>query len=497
MEDEKKRESIKTMVGSLFDCMQECEDYIETVKLNNSLPFYHKGRDKHFAEKVRLLLNCRLTRREDFTIQLKNITQGERTCKHKDQWNCTWNGYTKTLTLSFTWVDAKDELWSLKLVANGRFKAGNFLDKVYRLPSMLTRMKLSMEKLNHEYKEVMLLQQQCGGHRYPNSLTYKMFPNLVLEECSPWIEQDIGNGVKQKLMRFTASPVRDIHLSAPTTIVYQYHKQRQDFRKAVELAFHIAYLPGFCRLYHLGSNNLDDLVSASSPSLKMFQLAGEKFQGVPFGDFQSGRWSPSAIRYKDVFLKDDGKTTNGAMEKVVDGIVGVLEWIEANKGEPDKFHHAGIEARVQQCVDDWKKIAADEKENGSDETKHLEGLAKLDFGEFRIMLAVQICCLAKIVVTGHANLNNLVYPVAGLGARNQLSHLKDSNDRWLVVNTIVHEMEMEEYGTNAAEGLLCETSLNRVEGVWDYVFYGMMLFRICKEGKNWLKVFGSSEWEEF
>jgi hypothetical protein len=56
VENEEKRESIKTMVGSLFNCMQECEDYIETVELNNSLPFYHKGRDKHFAEQVR---DCR------------------------------------------------------------------------------------------------------------------------------------------------------------------------------------------------------------------------------------------------------------------------------------------------------------------------------------------------------------------------------------------------------------------------------------------------------
>jgi hypothetical protein len=226
-------------------------------------------------------------------------------------------------------------------------------------------------------------------------------------------------------------------------------------------------------------------------------IGPKKFQGILFGDFQSGWWSPLAIKYKDIFLKEDGKTMNGAMEKVVDGIIGILEWIEANKDNLDEFHHVGIEARLQQCVNDWKKIAADQKENGSNKTKYLLGLAKLDFGELRIMLVVQICCLAKIVVTGHANLNNLVYPVSGLRARNQLSHLKDSSDRWLVVNTIVHEMEMEEYGTNAAEGLLCETSLNPVEGIWDYVFYGIMLFRICKEGKNWLKVFGSSEWEEF
>jgi hypothetical protein len=49
VKDEEKRETIKMMVGDIFDCMQECEDYIEMFELDNSLLFYHKGRDKRFA----------------------------------------------------------------------------------------------------------------------------------------------------------------------------------------------------------------------------------------------------------------------------------------------------------------------------------------------------------------------------------------------------------------------------------------------------------------
>jgi hypothetical protein len=49
VKDKEKRETIKTMVGDIFDCMQECEDYIEMFKLDNLLLFYHKGRGKRFA----------------------------------------------------------------------------------------------------------------------------------------------------------------------------------------------------------------------------------------------------------------------------------------------------------------------------------------------------------------------------------------------------------------------------------------------------------------
>jgi hypothetical protein len=49
VKDKEKRETIKMMVGDIFDCMQECEDYIEMFKLDNLLLFYHKGRGKRFA----------------------------------------------------------------------------------------------------------------------------------------------------------------------------------------------------------------------------------------------------------------------------------------------------------------------------------------------------------------------------------------------------------------------------------------------------------------
>jgi hypothetical protein len=47
------------------------------------------------------------------------------------------------------------------------------------------------------------------------------------------------------------------------------------------------------------------------------------------------------------------------------------------------------------------------------------------------------------------------------------------------------------------EGLLCETLEGHARIIFDYVFHGQMLLIMSKEGKNLLKHFGSSEWEEF
>jgi hypothetical protein len=129
---------VKQMLADAFDRMQMCENEGETMKLKNPLPFNHKGRDELFAKYVQEALGTLLTQREEFTIQVKNLSQWEQVWRHKDGFNCAWNGYTKTLTLCFTWVDALGNIWSLRLVSNSRAKGSNHLNKTYKLPEILT-----------------------------------------------------------------------------------------------------------------------------------------------------------------------------------------------------------------------------------------------------------------------------------------------------------------------------------------------------------------------
>jgi hypothetical protein len=75
--------------------------------------------------------------------------------------------------------------------------------------------------------------------------------------------------------------------------------------------------------------------------------------------------------------------------------------------------------------------------------------------------------------------------------------LKNVGERPEMLNTVKREMDVDEYGTNASEGLLSETLEGRVGNIFNYVFHRQMLFIVSKEGKNLLKQFGSSEWEEF
>jgi hypothetical protein len=185
-------------------------------------------------------------------------------------------------------------------------------------------------------------------------------------------------------------------------------------------------------------NNLDKLTCANEwPSLPYYNHVVRKFGGVAFGDPQVKRMSTMAVEFPDIYLDDNGQISS-AMDIVVNGILKVLKII-GERVSTDEFHHVSTKNLVQGCINDW----------------HQMGLTKLDFVEFWIVIVVQICCLIKVEITGHADLHNLVYPVASLGAAKQLVHV-DHHDRPYFLSIIIYETGLEDFGTNAREGCLCK-----------------------------------------
>jgi len=260
----------------------------------------------------------------------------------------------------------------------------------------------------------------------------------------------------------------------------KHFKEVKDERKVVELAIYAGYLTGFHRYYHVGSKYGQRLKESGHPFLEMYRLMIKEFK-KPFGDCQVGRISCTGVKFEDVFLDEDGEMTNGAMDAMVDCVMEVLDWINKTVASDDEFTHVNIEKKFQECLGQMR-----ERVNGNP-----------DFAEFRLMVAVQICCLAKVVVKGHKNLHNLVYPVAGLGAAEQLKHV-DATERPTVLKLIHKESGMEAYGYNACEGHLCETAEHRVGKMFDFVFIGQSLFCHGLEfGENFVKEYLSDTWQEF
>ena len=355
IEDPKKRESIVGTIAVILDAMQDAHDAIRMQKLNMPRPSNDRWREDRFAVPFRDAIGADRSRYEDLTIQVKCISQHERVITHKDDRNCTKEGYTDTVGFCTTVRDALVELWSMKFIGNSRYRAGIWQDSVFGLNDIMTRIRGQLQAVDQFFQHLALTQSTNGGHSYHDGLTAVTHRNLVLDDSCPWQVENIGTKGKYAFfaprMRLPALPVRDFHLASAATIGFHMQTRLGDERKTVELLTMAAYMSGWSRFYHLSMENLDEIVNSEErPSLVYYNLAMKRF-GKAFGESQPGRvkrMSPSNINYREVYLDDKGNVTS-KMDDVIDGVLDLLKWIDETVGT-DEFHLANIEERFQACL---------------------------------------------------------------------------------------------------------------------------------------------------
>jgi hypothetical protein len=276
-------------------------------------------------------------------------------------------------------------------------------------------------------------------------------------------------------MKFNASPVHDVQLAAPMHVIWLHHQKANDDRHAIKLAACASYICGYHCFTALATSKEEELLQSEHPLIKYYHLAIDQFNGVAFRDPQVGHINPTCDKFVETFIDDRGK----AIKTLVDSIVVLLEWIKGTVGTAN-FNHVNIEKWFKECIKGW----------------HDNGFKTFDIGEFQLMICIQICCYASIIVKGHKDLHNVVYPVASLGAAAQLEHIFPSK-RPYVQEIIMGENGLEDYGLNGVEGSLCKTSESRVGKIFDYVFRYQHQFCIGKDGGNLVKCYNSDKWEHF
>ena len=357
IDDQEKKDAIVGTIAGVLDAMQDSHDQVRVQKLGKPRPCNDPWREDKFAAKFRNAIGAERSRFEDLTIQVKCISQHERTIAHKDNRNCTKLGYTDTCAFCIVLKDANGDLWSIKFVANSRAAAGTWQDDVFELEPILTRIHSQIQLVDQFYQNLAHTQSEKGGHSYHGGLTARTHRNLVLDDSCPWKEENIGNDGEfayfARRMLVPALFVRDFHLSSACTVGFHMQRRLKDERKTIELLTMAAYMGGWSRFYYLCTEKFEDIVqSKERPSKVYYDLAQKRF-GKAFGDNTPGRVtriSPSNIDYPKVYLDEDGNVTK-KMDDVIDGVLGVLKWIDETVGTDD-FNHANIQETIKACCAD-------------------------------------------------------------------------------------------------------------------------------------------------
>jgi hypothetical protein len=117
-----------------------------------------------------------------------------------------------------------------------------------------------------------------------------------------------------------------------------------------------------------------------------------------------------------------------------------------------------------------------------------------ELGEFRLMLILQLCALSSLVLRPSPKLQNLLYPIPGKGSANHLIDVKvDPTHHQDAVHRLLHNFDLDGFGTNAGESILCETLPGR--NVFDVFFPGQSLFLLNADGKTMTKKYASMTWK--
>jgi hypothetical protein len=274
-------------------------------------------------------------------------------------------------------------------------------------------------------------------------------------------------------MTMPANVTRDPYLYGASTILHLLKERKAPIRRLVQVAVIAALQSDYHKFYWTGMEILEDYDEDAEVGVgeRLFRKFKDTFGNIT-GGVGARRMQTSGIDFEKVYLNEDG-SFNGTMDFVVDVVLDLFHWINSNVGK-DTFTPSNIENEVRAAH------------------TRLEG-KKTDLGEFRILVICHACFLAGVGIKPHASLRDFLYPVAGLGASQQL-HSVDPEKRDEVLKRVIFQFDLHEFGRNGAENCLCEGATWRAGKMKDYLYRGCIRFRIASSGTLLMCTYGSTEW---
>lgn len=174
-------EQVKLSIATVYDCMMEASNTIQDVI--GAAPMYaYKPRDDVYGSTLRNVLGATQMANEWCTLQVKCVSRGDRTDRHKDVKKCRWAGYNKTGALCFMLVDAFGTLWSLKFLSNSQHVIGSYFDELLGVETLCLRINKHLNEVNLAYTEFL----QGKNAITPHNLNWKNPWGFFLNDRCQW-----------------------------------------------------------------------------------------------------------------------------------------------------------------------------------------------------------------------------------------------------------------------------------------------------------------------
>jgi hypothetical protein len=416
---------------------------------------------------------------------LKNLTMNHMVREHKDQRNCTAEGYDRTTSVCAVFVDSVDHVWSIKLIGNMNMHAGSYVKKRTRVEHVCSIIWPYTVDIDESYSELRARYRK-GKWSLDCVPTWREPWKLFLDDNYDYEVLEVG-GVgweagdtsvdpevnRWECLKVRAGMDRSLWLSAGAHHIHQWRVKGKSLDELIELAWVGCYQNTWARFWKV--------VPKIERALEYEGTCRKMYGGFIGGPHK--RFSPAGLKNGSLIALFLGKDKTFDESKWGGGVVALLKkllvWVRER----------GDECSQKEFKDTLERYA-----------KNLNDCClKVELGEFRLTIFIQLMVLSGCLDQGYTVLTK-AYPVKERGSWKTLNGRVglEEEEMFDTMREVSRELGLPKDRQDFCEGLCCEANPNR-ERVWELLFKGQNLFMLYQpKGEDRLvpcvKFYGSTEW---
>jgi hypothetical protein len=441
----------------LLDLSQDLADEVTDVAKIDRI-YNDKKRDDNYAAKLRVAIGAIRARGETHSFQLKCLTLGHLTNRHRDRLNCFSVGYTKTESLSIHFVDSVARIWRLSMLSYSRSPIFDFQQREDIGRKMKSDVGPYLQRLSLDLQDTF----RNKNVRWDNIDKLELRDDLFTDElgglkefisCTPHVSRLLWmSPAIQRLREIYQQSGGD---SSPRpTVFYEmvlaclYHSQWEQFYE-------------FCGEY-------TNKGAGAELNLRKYLNRLDNVN-CKIGGGRNGRFRSTSLDREYYFGTND--QDDKMLREVVDEIHRLVVW--ARKNKPPATQEAT-----------YRRLSV---------IKHLvKGV-----NDFRIgMIFPLLACSGILGQSGLAHAGN-VWPSNGQAAASYLSSLGVEQTNYPKALHILNHwiLRVPAQRLDIGENVLCEIS--RKNEKWDIFYRGQSIFRLTEYGNGFVleeKQYGKGCW---
>ena len=472
---------VRAVLGRLVDGVCRAAKLMcREMRMPHSL---NAKRYDEYALKLQEFLFAKVSFVESITLQLLNLTLGDRGEEHVDIMNDHRASYNCTIAKVMNFVDSNLHLYSLKIVCGFRKRLGDFYSvQMSKIDHLLVNARTMLSEVDASYSR--LVSRHHGSHHPDLMPTWSNIDHLHVDDDSPWVSRRVTETICQEGLVVLTGIARGIWLSAALSSIRRLSPVLSE-SGMIQLLMVMSWQNSFQHYWEVCKrmNLKEGEGRVEYPIYEYYRVAHQEFyrpgkeKGQEMFGGETPRFGPIGFDFKDVFGTDKSQRRE-TVDKVVGELLAFLDEVNTLTDAVDRNSVMDMVARASERI-----------------RMH----AKCELGSFRLMILLQGAIYLRVRLKPGSHLRKIFFPVKNSGS---WSHIKEMMVDESQIESVCYEVQRELstperlISMDEIEVILCESKDGRLLKKHDLIIKGQDLFKLDEGGASWVKPYAQKKWKE-